>query len=309
MAAFLDYAAEFIFILCGFISFNAAYRALENEHAKVGTTLFWSILGVIFMFGKVLPYEVCGILLLVMGGLTMTHQVQVGTFAPVDQKARQQYSEKIGNKIFIPAVLVAVVALILSRVKLGELALPGAVMVGTGCILALFTAMFICRPNFQDTRHDTARLLMQVGSASLLPQLLGALGQVFTKAGVGDVISTMMAGILPEGSIFFGVVVYCLAMVIFTMIMGNAFAAFSVITVGIGIPFVIAQGGDASVVGALGMTCGYCGTLLTPMAENFNIVPTAVLETKDKWTIIKAQAPMALLLILIHIILMLTLAF
>ena len=55
MAAFLDYAAEFIFILCGFISFNAAYRALENEHAKVGTTLFWSILGVIFMFGKVLP--------------------------------------------------------------------------------------------------------------------------------------------------------------------------------------------------------------------------------------------------------------
>lgn len=150
---------------------------------------------------------------------------------------------------------------------------------------------------------------MQVGSASLLPQLLGALGQVFTKAGVGDVISTMMAGILPEGSIFFGVVVYCLAMVIFTMIMGNAFAAFSVITVGIGIPFVIAQGGDASVVGALGMTCGYCGTLLTPMAANFNIVPTAVLETKDKWTIIKAQAPMALLLILIHIILMLTLAF
>ena len=53
MAAFLDYAAEFIFILCGFISFNAAYRALENEHAKVGTTLFWSILGVIFMLSLI----------------------------------------------------------------------------------------------------------------------------------------------------------------------------------------------------------------------------------------------------------------
>ncbi|MCB6314216.1 DUF979 domain-containing protein, partial [Gordonibacter pamelaeae] len=73
--------------------------------------------------------------------------------------------------------------------------------------------------------------------------------------------------------------IYCLGMVIFTMIMGNAFAAFSVITLGIGIPFVIAQGGNPVVVGALGMTCGFCGTLLTPMAANFNIVPTAVLET------------------------------
>ena len=98
-------------------------------------------------------------------------------------------------------------------------------------------------------------------------------------------------------------------MVIFTMIMGNAFAAFSVITLGIGIPFVIAQGGNPVVVGALGMTCGFCGTLLTPMAANFNIVPTAVLETRNKWTVIKAQAPMAFAMIIVHIVLMLLLAF
>ncbi len=57
------------------------------------------------------------------------------------------------------------------------------------------------------------------------------------------------------------------------------------------------------------MTCGYCGTLLTPMAANFNIVPGAILETKDKYTIIKTQAPMALAMILVHIVLMLVLAF
>ena len=57
MAAFLDYAAEFIFILCGFISFNAAYRALENEHAKVGTTLFWSILGVSLCLARCYPMK------------------------------------------------------------------------------------------------------------------------------------------------------------------------------------------------------------------------------------------------------------
>ena len=55
-------------------------------------------------------------------------------------------------------------------------------------------------------------------------------------------------------------------MVLFTMLMGNAFA-FTVITASIGIPFVIAQGGDPIVAGALAMTGGFCGTLLTPMAK------------------------------------------
>lgn len=309
MEEMLNYASEFIFILCGFVSFNAAWRATQNEKGVFGTIVFWSLLGIIFIFGKLIPYELTGALLLVMGCLTMTKQVQMGTFEAPDMEKRKASSEKIGSKIFLPAILVGLVALILSRVNFDGIALPGAVMVGTGCILALFVAMWICRPTFQDTRNDVARLLMQVGSASLLPQLLGALGQVFTKAGVGDVISVMISGLIPEGNIFMGVVIYCLGMVIFTMIMGNAFAAFSVITVGIGIPFVIALGGDPSIVGALGMTCGFCGTLMTPMAANFNIVPCAVLETKDKWTVIKRQAPMALVMIIIHIVLMYVLAF
>jgi len=72
-------------------------------------------------------------------------------------------------------------------------------------------------------------------------------------------------------------------MVIFTMIMGNAFAAFSVITAGIGIPFIIKNGGNPAVIGALGMTAGYCGTLMTPMAANFN---TAVIWSKIKLKIL-----------------------
>ena len=141
---------------------------------------------------------------------------------------------------------------------------------------------------------------MTVGAASLLPQLLGALGSVFTEAGVGAVISSIMANVVPQGSVVLGVIVYVAGMVLFTMVMGNAFAAFSVITVGIGVPFVILQGGD---------TAGFCGTLMTPMAANFNIVPAAVLETKNKYTVIKAQLPMALVMIVVHVVLMLVLAF
>ena len=85
--------------------------------------------------------------------------------------------------------------------------------------------------------------------------------------------------------------------------------AFSVITVGIGIPFLIAQGADPVVVGALGLTAGYCGTLMTPMAANFNILPAALLETKNKYIVILSQLPVALVMLAVHIVLMYTLAF
>lgn len=270
------------------------------------------------MFGKMIPSVVTGILLVVMGCLTATKQVRMGKFVESTPEFRQKASERVGNKIFIPAVSIGLMALALSFVKynvevdgvIKAQALDGAVMTGTACLVALVLAFVICKPKVSETRSDTSRLLMQVGASCLLPQLLGALGAVFKEAGVGDVISQIISSVVPSGNIVIGVIVYVLGMVIFTMIMGNAFAAFTVITIGIGYPFVIAQGGNPAVIGALGMTAGYCGTLMTPMAANFNIVPCAVLETKDqKWAVIKAQAPMALIMIVIHIILMLVLGF
>ncbi len=210
------------------------------------------------------------------------------------------------------------IALILSFVKYDVVkdgvatptALNGAIMTGVACVIALVLAFVICKPKIADTKEDTSRLLMQVGAACLLPQLLGALGSVFAEAGVGEVISGMISSVVPQGNIVVGVIIYVFGMVIFTMIMGNAFAAFTVITAGIGVPFVISQGGNPAIIGVLGMTAGYCGTLMTPMAANFNIVPCAVLETKDpKWSVIKAQIPMALMMIVVHIILMLAIGF
>ena len=143
-----------------------------------------------------------------------------------------------------------------------------------------------------------------VGPVGILPQLLSALGALFTAAGVGDVIAKGVAAIVPENSKLIACAVYCIAMALFTIIMGNGFAAFSVITVGIGIPFLIAKGCNPVVVGALGLTAGYCGTLCTPMAANFNIMPAALLEVKNKYAIIKSQIPVAICMLVIHIALM-----
>ena len=185
----------------------------------------------------------------------------------------------------------------------------GAAAIGIASLVALIIGYVLTNAKTKDVLEDSTRLMMTVGSAALLPQLLGSLGSLFAAAGVGNVISNLMSGVIPSNSILIGVIVYVLGMVIFTIIMGNAFAAFAVITAGIGVPFVMMQGGNPAVVGALGMTAGYCGTLLTPMAANFNIVPAALLETKSRYSVIKAQVPVSVTLILVHIVLMLVLAF
>jgi len=91
------------------------------------------------------------------------------------------------------------------------------------------------------------------------------------------------------------------------MIMGNAFAAITVMTVGIGAPFVLAYGANPVVIGMIALTCGYCGTLLTPMAANFNILPVAILNMKDRWGVIKNQVLVALIMLVFQICYMIVL--
>ena len=305
--ALLKLLTQIIYILCGLVSISTGIRGLKNEKAKIGTFLFWTILGIIFIFGEAIPYKVTGGLLVILAIITVTKQLHIGKFENISSQFKIAQSEKLKNKIFIPAVLIGIAAFLILQFKIGKTAIPPALGIGGGSLVALLAAAIIIKPKFSETNEDTSKLLMQIGATAILPQLLAALGAVFTKAGVGKVIAASISSVVPTGNIFIGIVIYAIGMVIFTMIMGNAFAAFSVITAGIGIPFIIKNGGNPAVIGALGMTAGYCGTLMTPMAANFNIVPASILEIKDKYGIIKVQAPMALLLLVTHIILMLLL--
>jgi uncharacterized membrane protein len=92
--------------------------------------------------------------------------------------------------------------------------------------------------------------------------------------------------------------------------MGNAFAAFPVLTAGVGIPLLMQHfHGDPAIVSAIGMLAGFSGTLMTPLAANFNIVPAALLELKNRNGVIIAQIPTALMMLAINTALMYVLAF
>ena len=306
-AAISNMLLEIFYIIIGIMMLNTAVLTLrdKNHKAKIGTAIFWALLGIIFVFGPYIPSVVVGAILVVIAGLTLTKQVKPGTVKALDEKFGEEQAEKLGLKVFIPSLVIALAALAIAQFT----PISGTAAIGVAAVIAVIVTFIITKAKPRVLVEESDRMIQSVGAVSILPQLLAALGALFTAAGVGDVISSGISSVLPQGNIFIGVTAYCVGMALFTMIMGNAFAAFSVITVGIGIPFVFSQGANVAIAGALALTAGYCGTLLTPMAANFNIMPAALLEIEDKNAIIKHQAPVALILLAIHIILMYFLAF
>ncbi len=286
---------------------NTAIDTLKDKEHKtrIGTAIFWTILAIIFIAGAAIPPVVVGALLLVIGVLTASKQVNIGNLKVPNVDFAEMQAKKLKNKIFLPSIVIAVGSLVIAQFT----SLSGTVAIGIASVAAVITTFLVLKAKPKHLVEDSNRMVQSVGSTSILPQLLAALGTVFTAAGVGDVISSGISNFIPEGNILAGVIAYCVGMAVFTMIMGNAFAAFSVITVGIGLPFVFAQGANVAIAGALALTAGYCGTLLTPMAANFNIMPAALLETKDKNVVMKCQSLFAIILLVIHIALMYFLAF
>ena len=160
-------------------------------------------------------------------------------------------------------------------------------------------------------RGSSSLLAMETSPAfPFFLKLLGALGLLFTAAGVGTSISWLTEHYLAVDNRFIAVAVYAIGMAVLTMVMGNAFAAFPIVTAGVGIPILVLQhGGNPAVMAAIGMFSGYCGTLMTPMAANFNIVPAALLELPDKNAVIKAQIPTGILLLIVNVFLLYFLMF
>ena len=296
-----------VWVIIGLITIYAGIKNLLDKEnpSRVGTAVFWCSFGIVCGFGSWLPAKVSGVLVLIMCLPPIFKKVKIGkTDNPTKEHTEQQF-KKIGMKIFVPAFSVAVCSLFFALFS----NMSSMVAITVGVIVAMILLMaFDTKQNKPAVfLNDSERFLGITGPLSMLPQLLGCLGGVFTAAGVGDVIAQLVEKIVPKGNVNSGIIIYAIGMVLFTMIMGNAFAAITVMTVGIGAPFVLAYGANPVVIGMLALTCGYCGTLLTPMAANFNILPVAILNMKDRWGAIKNQVLVAIFMLVFQICYMIVL--
>ncbi|PTX94666.1 DUF979 domain-containing protein [Opitutus sp. ER46] len=279
-----------------------------------GSATFWLLLAIVFLFGKALPALASGYLVVAMVVLAAARQVGLPRRPEESRAERMAEAVRLGNRLFWPALLVPAVALVgsalLGRIQFGVVRLAdprqaALVSLGLGAIVALVVGQRLLRAGMATPLREGSRLLETVGWALILPQLLAALGGVFQRAGVGAVVADVTTSLVPTQFPLVAVIAYCVAMALFTMCMGNAFAAFAVITAGIGLPLIVQQHhGNPAIMAAIGMLSGYCGTLMTPMAANFNIVPAMLLELPDKNAVIKAQLPIALALLAANIGLM-----
>ncbi|MDQ0464503.1 putative membrane protein [Caulobacter ginsengisoli] len=291
---------------------------LDHSNPKRwGNAAFWGLLAVVFLAGDLLPDAVNGLIAILMAALAGFGQIGKGVAAP--DPGRQARSERWGEWLFIPALITPVVALVGTKTA-KYLTLNGQPLIDpkqatlvslvAGILLATATALIMFRAKPTTALTEGRRLLDSVGWAGLLPQLLAALGAVFVAAKVGDVIGNLAVTWLPLDGPLAAVVAYTVGMALFTAIMGNAFAAFPVMTAAIGLPLIVHRfHGDPVIMGAIGMLSGFCGTLTTPMAANFNIVPAALLELPDRNAVIKAQLPTAGLLLLVNTVLMYVLVY
>ena len=296
-----------VWVIIGLITIYAGIKNLLDKEnpSRVGTAVFWCSFVIVCGFGSWLPAKVSGVLVLIMCLPPIFKKVKIGkTDNPTKEHTEQQF-KKIGMKIFVPAFSVAVCSLFFALFS----NMSSMVAITVGVIVAMVLLMaFDTKQNKPAVfLNDSERFLGITGPLSMLPQLLGCLGGVFTAAGVGDVIAQLVEKIVPKGNVNIGIIIYAIGMVLFTMIMGNAFAAITVMTVGIGAPFVLAYGANPVVIGMLALTCGYCGTLLTPMAANFNILPVAILNMKDRWGAIKNQVLVAIFMLVFQICYMIVL--
>lgn len=293
---------EILYICMGLISiYTGVKNYLDKTNSKrIGTGLFWTLLGVILAFGNWIPPVVSGILVCLLTLPAIFNKVGIGKVEGIPEEKLKEIASKTGLKLFLPALSIGIFAIIFAFTDLGPL-----IGIGIGVIVAIILLMTYSKENRPKVFLDeTAKTLSILGPLSLMPLLLTSLGSIFEKAGVGTVISNLVSYIIPEGNVTIGIIVFALGMVLFTMIMGNAFAAITVMLVGIANPFVLKYGADPVIIGMIGLTSGYCGTLLTPMAANFNILPVAILGIKDRSRVIKNQVFLAISLLIVQIIYM-----
>jgi uncharacterized membrane protein len=312
---------HWIYTLAGlmFAAF-AVLSALDTGNGKrFGNAAFWGLMALSLLAGDYLTDLGNGLLVLGLAGLAGFGFIGRSHPPTTSEEQREGFSQRYRNKLFLPALIIPLVAMAgtllytytpLHGSGLFEDKRETYILLALGVLTALAVIYAWLRPPAIAPLQEGRRLIDAIGWAAVLPQMLAALGVLFAAAGVGTVIGEMTRAVIPEGSVFLTVVVYALGMALFTMIMGNAFAAFPVMAAAIGVPLLI-QGyhGDPAVVGAIGMLAGFCGTLMTPMAANFNIVPAALLELKDRNGVIKAQIGTAVPLLLVNIALIYFLAF
>ncbi len=307
---------DFFYLLVGLLFAATAVMNLHDRGnpRRFTTALFWGLYALVYLAGERLPPLAAGVLMVAMALVAGIGLVGPGKAQALPESERRASASRLGHRLLVPALAIPVVTMIgstlLKDVRIDALPLLDPknltlAAMGCGAIVALALACRVTRASPLQGVREARRLIDAMGWAVALPHMLAVLGLLFSEAGVGKAVAEITTTYIPMTSRLVACAAFCIGMALFTVVMGNGFAAFPVIAGGIGIPVLVGvYHANPAVMAAIGMFSAYCGTLMTPMAANFNVVPAALLELPDKNAVIKAQLPTALPLLGVNIVLL-----
>jgi uncharacterized membrane protein len=298
------FSLDAVYVLTGAVLLSFAvltWRDASNQKRHT-SALFWFVLAVIFALGSVMPHWLTGLLVVLMVVLDGANRVGKG------EARESSTTNSLGAKIFLPVILIPAVTVLIALVfrGLGQDANRGALVgLGFGGVAAMCYCVYLTRSKLTDALDEGRRLNETMGAVNILPQLLASLGVIFATAKVGDLIAAGIQSVIAPESLFLLVLANCAGMALFTIVMGNSFAAFPVLAAGVLVPLLIKPFHiDPAMAAIITLTAGASGTLLTPMAANFNIVPAALLNLKDQYGVIRFQWPYAVAMWSLHVLLL-----
>ncbi len=304
------FSLDAVYVMTGLVLLIFALMTFTDRSnpRRVGSGCFWLTLGIIFVLGSVMPYWLTGLMVLFLVALDGAGQVSRGEQPRESEATGASQGSPLGNRIFIPVLAIPIVTFAFALIFrwLGMDVNRGALVgLGFGGLAAMLTGLKLTRSDARTLMNEGRRLNDAMGAVNILPQLLASLGVIFTAAKVGDLIAQGIQQIIPANNLFLLVLANCLGMALFTIVMGNSFAAFPVIATGVLVPLIIKPFGvNPAMAAIITLTAGSSGTLMTPMAANFNIVPAALLNMRDQHGVIKFQLPYALTIWSFHVLLL-----
>ena len=104
----------------------------KTNKNRIGTAIFWCLLGIVIGFGNWIPNKINGALVILLTLPAIFKKVGIGESNSISQEKIQESANKIGIKLFLPALSIGVFAIIFALLSLNPL-----LGIGVGVIVGI----------------------------------------------------------------------------------------------------------------------------------------------------------------------------
>lgn len=95
-----DILLEIFYAIAGIVSISVSIYSLrdKNKENSITTAIFWTLLGIVFIFGKIIPPVFVGLILVLMGVLTALKKVKIIPLENSTEEFRKEQAKKLAEK-------------------------------------------------------------------------------------------------------------------------------------------------------------------------------------------------------------------